>query len=575
MDESRSLVGIMRIHYCAQSGDIEGVKEELARGVSIDAVDLEEGYTPLMYAVTSPMAGLDMVRFLLDEGADVSRRSGHFEKIPVIGLAAKAGNIEKVRLLIEAKAKVNYKPVYGDDILSHAVSGYATSHDDNLPALVRFLIDRGAKVKGRRNYALRSASMSGRFDVVRVLLDSGANIKELRWTELMQAVVLGTVDEVKNAIHKGADLTARDHWARTPWLLSVHVGDVEKAGLLLSAGVNREDKGRWGIPVLAYAVESGSLDMVRWLLDNRFDVEVANDFGETPLMVAAERGATECIKLLLEHGARTDRVNHVHERAISVASNLDIVRLLVNAGEDLNDISTEMRRALTGVGENRQLCISHEEYHAGKRRRFGTHNPELMDIAFWKAMVQTGVPAYRARETFNDTRDLHQPVWCFDRFGKSITELPDGKVIEIAGEHEDFYDADFCIYNDVVVHHGNGTFTIFGYPAEVFAPTDFHSATLVGDHIYIIGCLGYPQDRRPGETPVYRLDCRTFEIQRVETSGQKPGWLSRHRARLRDASQIHVTGGKIDHGEDGYVRNSGTYVLDLRDMRWTRLNEGR
>ena len=35
--------------------------------------------------------------------------------------------------------------------------------------------------------------------------------------------------------------------------------------------------------------------------------------------------------------------------------------------------------------------------------------------------------------------------------GRSTVWLPDGRVVLIAGEHEDSYDPDFCIYNDVVV----------------------------------------------------------------------------------------------------------------------------
>jgi len=99
-------------------------------------------------------------------------------------------------------------------------------------------------------------------------------------------------------------------------------------------------------------------------------------------------------------------------------------------------------------------------------------------------MINSGVNAWTARDTFED-KDYTTPVWCFDRFGTTITELPDGRIVEIAGEHEDYYDVDFCIYNDIVVHQGNGTYQIFGYPQDVFPPTDFHTATLVGEYIYI------------------------------------------------------------------------------------------
>src|SRR5581483_9798876 len=117
-------------------------------------------------------------------------------------------------------------------------------------------------------------------------------------------------------------------------------------------------------------------------------------------------------------------------------------------------------------------------------------NPQRMDNPFWKAMVHSGCNAYLARRTFGDTERFGQPVWCYDRFGRTTTLLPDGRIVEIAGEHEDWYDADFCIYNDIVIFDGKGNFEILGYPERVFPPTDFHSATLVRDSIYIIGSLG-------------------------------------------------------------------------------------
>ncbi len=79
----------------------------------------------------------------------------------------------------------------------------------------------------------------------------------------------------------------------------------------------------------------------------------------------------------------------------------------------------------------------------------------------------------------------------------------------IAGEHEDCYDPDFQIYNDVVVLHPDGRMDILGYPREIFPPTDFHSATLVGEQIFIIGGLSYPEERQAAKTRVYCLKLQT------------------------------------------------------------------
>ena len=77
--------------------------------------------------------------------------------------------------------------------------------------------------------------------------------------------------------------------------------------------------------------------------------------------------------------------------------------------------------------------------------------------------------------------------------------------MQVAGEHEDGYDPDFCIYNDVIVHHPDGRLEIIGYPESLFPPTDFHTATLVGDRIIVIGSLGYQGSRVYGTTPVFAL----------------------------------------------------------------------
>ena len=141
-------------------------------------------------------------------------------------------------------------------------------------------------------------------------------------------------------------------------------------------------------------------------------------------------------------------------------------------------------------------------------------------------------------------------MWCFDRFGKSETTLPDGRVIHIGGEHEDYYDPDFFIYNDVTVVGPDGSIEIRGYAREAFPPTDFHSATLAGNAIFIVGRLGYPEQRVPGRTPVFRLALDTMAITPVETSGEEPGWLQRHSAELADDGRaIIVRGGELWLGD--------------------------
>ncbi len=115
--------------------------------------------------------------------------------------------------------------------------------------------------------------------------------------------------------------------------------------------------------------------------------------------------------------------------------------------------------------------------------------------------------------------------------------------------------------------HPDEAIDIFGYPRTVFPPTDFHSATLVGNTIFIIGCLGYPDQRQPRTTPVSCLDLKTFAIRRFPTTGLAPNWLHRHSAELSaDGLAIILKGGRCDS-----VRNINDWKLWLDSGRWEQL----
>ena len=204
-----------------------------------------------------------------------------------------------------------------------------------------------------------------------------------------------------------------------------------------------------------------------------------------------------------------------------------------------------------------------------------------MEVPVWEWMVRRGTNPYMASTDLGLGPNREgEPDWAFERFGMSRTRMPDGRIICIGGEHEDYYDPDFCIYNDVIVLRAalgesavteqSGTVEIYGYPASVFPPTDFHSATLIGNRICVIGCLGYQDTREIGRTPVLVLDARTLRVEPVPTHGEGPGWVSRHHAAYDAATDsITVRGGKVERGgNDGYALSYAAHRLRLKDLTW-------
>ncbi|MGC2283799.1 MAG: hypothetical protein WA542_00990 [Candidatus Acidiferrum sp.] len=165
------------------------------------------------------------------------------------------------------------------------------------------------------------------------------------------------------------------------------------------------------------------------------------------------------------------------------------------------------------------------------------------------------------------------PIWTFERYGATRSELPDGRVICIGGEHEDSYDPDFHIYNDVVAFGPEGEIEIYGYPEEVFPPTDFHTATLVGDEIIVIGCLGNVKDRRPGFTPVYSINTKSYRVSELSTSGKAPGWIFKHAAELSADHLVSIRGGQwveLRNGKQWFKSNNEEFSLDIRTGAWTQ-----
>lgn len=209
--------------------------------------------------------------------------------------------------------------------------------------------------------------------------------------------------------------------------------------------------------------------------------------------------------------------------------------------------------------------------------RFGRANPERMNNPVWEWLIRSKLNAYSANELHHGPDSLDAgPAWCFDRFGQTSTMLTDGWEVLIAGEHEDYYDADFYIYNDAVVRHPDGNMDIFGYPSEVFPPTDFHTANLVGNQIILVGSLGHPEQRRPETTQIMVLDITTLAISSVQVSGVPPRWIHRHEAVLEEGGgSLLIRGGKLcKAGETrSVVENIDDWRLHLFEWRWERLTK--
>ena len=277
--EARNETTVTPVMVAIINNSFDIARELLARGADINAALADEGTTALMLAVS--MDDLDAVNFLLDEGADGSKKDNE-------GKNAKA---------------------------------YASS-----PAMLNLL---AAKV--RKNKGLFTAAKDGNLAGVKAALDAGANIEEADengHTSLYIASYFCRIDVVKELLDRGANIEAADKTGRTSLYIASHEGCSTIVRDLLSRGANIEAETNTGETSLMIAVWFGHLDTASLLIKRGANIEKIDDKGNTSLFVASFAGDFHMVKMLLQKGADRNRKNQDGETAYDVAKTQKIRDLL-------------------------------------------------------------------------------------------------------------------------------------------------------------------------------------------------------------------------------------------------------
>jgi hypothetical protein len=218
--------------------------------------------------------------------------------------------------------------------------------------------------------------------------------------------------------------------------------------------------------------------------------------------------------------------------------------------------------------------ITVEVFRTWRNARRGTHPAENQSNPYWSWLIQSGESSWSVNQLFAGPSSFDAgPVWSAERFGQSSTTLADGRVVLIAGEHEDYYDSDFFIYNDITIRHPDGRIEILGFPEKNFPPTDFHTASVIDGKIIVIGNLGYPEQRKAGKTQILIVDPATWEIRQQPSTGEGPGWIHDHQATIEGESIIVRRGSVWTDHKNPITENFDDWRLHLSDWRWERLTQ--
>jgi ankyrin repeat protein len=362
----------------ARSGSIDAIKLLIDAGINVNAKETSRGTTALMWAAEQghPLA----VKALVDAGADVSFRSagaglptpymastvltltpfdraggatvpqgGRYpvpatpttaaapveDEGPVAGVrgtggggltalvfAAREGDIESARILLDARADVNQITEFGWSPLLVAT-------ENRNYQLGKLLIERGANVNLANNHgwsplylATDNRNIEGgdypvpepdmdHLEFIRLLLDHGAkvNARVLEGAPKSHSTLTRTIFTMQWFFEEGA----------TPFVRAAQSGDIVLMKILLERGADPKIPTSFGDTALTAAAGIGwvegvthewspqqSAEAVKLLLDLGLNPNAANQDGRTPLMASAHKGRTESIQLLVDRGAKLE-----------------------------------------------------------------------------------------------------------------------------------------------------------------------------------------------------------------------------------------------------------------------------
>ena len=228
-------------HHACSVNDLEMVKCLVEKGADVNCkFSTYNDRQPIHVACNWGDAGLELVKYLIDHGADIMSCENLDGMYPInIACGAPRDPVELVKYLVEHGADISND----NDWCQHPIHSSCNNFK-----VVKYLVECGADVNRIDNYG---ASPIHNF------MNSSEEDLEM----------------VKYLIYRGADVNCADQFGITP---------IHKACV-------RGDK---------------ALDIIRCLISYGADVNCIDKYGRTPIYIARQNGGLEVVKYLINNGAK-------------------------------------------------------------------------------------------------------------------------------------------------------------------------------------------------------------------------------------------------------------------------------
>jgi len=387
--------GLTPLFYAACLGDMETANVLITYGADVNAIEKTREESVLIRTITKfrsahpsypPVSAdlnkfppcsleqIEMVKFLLENGADVKIRSKDNGNT-ALHFAAARNYARIVPLLIDFHTDVNAGNNNGETALFLAAQG---GMSDAVGVLLRHDADPNIPNKSGATSLLtiiRASSTSTEYlqaidETAEVLIKSGASLDftdKYKRTYLMLSAESGKAKIIKMLLAQSKHLiNDKDGQGLTALMYAAKAKHYQAAKALVESGAKVYLKDSMGKTALMYGVNSK--EMTALFLDNGTKINETDRRGFTPLMQAVDYENIEVLCELINRGAEINAVDHKEHQSSLMLSiykrNIEIVTALLDGGADvhLKDVAGQSAifiAAFRGLTEIISVLLDH------------------------------------------------------------------------------------------------------------------------------------------------------------------------------------------------------------------------
>lgn len=246
-----------------------------------------------------------IVKRAIKPGANVPPPTKASEASPATVLAARSGDAAAMKSALAAGGGTE-----GQERMSQRTALHFAAENGNME-VVRMLLDAKANANAQDRTGktpVTIAAERGKPEVLKALIAAGGNPNsrdQVEGSPLLWASGLGGPETVAILLDAGADPNVQDVNGMTPLMWAAGVGKPETVRLLVNKGADPKKVDRLtGESALMRAVRTGKIETVQILLEGKPDLEAKNSRGMTAfLMACAYANDPMKIKMLIDAGA--------------------------------------------------------------------------------------------------------------------------------------------------------------------------------------------------------------------------------------------------------------------------------